>query len=81
MFYVFYPVHFLVLYGVSMWIAKGVFFKIMIFDTHAHYDDEAFDEGTGRNFWYRFGEKKPAWVRLCNVAASLGELPKYPEAG
>ena len=24
MFYVFYPVHFLVLYGVSMWIAKGV---------------------------------------------------------
>ncbi len=37
MFYVFYPVHFLVLYGVSMWIAKE--FKIMLFDTHAHYDD------------------------------------------
>lgn len=33
----------------------------MIFDTHAHYDDEAFDED-GRNFWDVC--RTPAWVRL-----------------
>ena len=43
----------------------------MIFDTHAHYDDEAFD-----------GDRPELLGRLKEAGVGApGELPKYPEAG
>lgn len=49
-----------------------------IFDTHAHYDDEAFDEDREQ----LLGELKKAGIAgVVNVAASLSSCKTSPWAG
>ena len=49
----------------------------MIFDTHAHYDDEAFDEDRPE----LLGRLQEAGVGGYECSRQPGELPQYPETG